>query len=174
MAITIKDIQEKEFSIQQVNGYSIEEVDDFLDAIVEEMANLTRLNYQLRTQKQDLEEKLAQAQQKANPAYDEASYFKNLETAMRETLISSQRLADETTANARAQAEQAIAAANQQAQDIVANADAKAAQTIGVAQEAADALAAQAEDARAKLNAYVADLRTLAQSIAQAAEATQL
>ena len=36
MAITVKDIHEKEFS-KQVRGYSIDEVDDFLDELAEQM-----------------------------------------------------------------------------------------------------------------------------------------
>ena len=36
MAITIKDIHEKEFT-KQVRGYSIDEVDDFLDELADQM-----------------------------------------------------------------------------------------------------------------------------------------
>ena len=40
MAITVKDIQEKEFGTQASGGYNIEQVDDFLDEISEQMAAL--------------------------------------------------------------------------------------------------------------------------------------
>ncbi|NLG26194.1 MAG: DivIVA domain-containing protein, partial [Clostridiales bacterium] len=36
MAITVKEIHEKEFS-RQVRGYNIDEVDDFLDAIASQL-----------------------------------------------------------------------------------------------------------------------------------------
>ena len=35
MAISVKDIQEKQFSTQASNGYNVEQVDDFLDELAE-------------------------------------------------------------------------------------------------------------------------------------------
>ena len=43
MAITVKDIHEKEFS-KQVRGYSIDEVDDFLDELAEQMEAMIKEN----------------------------------------------------------------------------------------------------------------------------------
>ena len=37
MAITVKDIQEKEFSIQAAEGYNPDQVDDFLDALADQL-----------------------------------------------------------------------------------------------------------------------------------------
>ena len=40
MAIRVRDIQEKEFSTQAANGYDVEQVDDFLDELAEQLADL--------------------------------------------------------------------------------------------------------------------------------------
>ena len=98
MAISVKDIQEKVFPTQPTGGYNIEQVDDFLDEISEQLGALVReniaLNSELSKLSDALEEKeraLTEAQAKT-PDYNEAGYFKNLESAMRESLIGAQRL----------------------------------------------------------------------------------
>lgn len=148
MAITVKDINEKVFT-KQVRGYSVEEVDDFLDELAAQMETLIREN---RTLMQQLEEAKAakeaevpaavaapvvvapqpvqpivavQPQQQPMLA-DEPQYFKNLETTLRETLISAQRLADETVAEARKKANTMVANAEEQAAAIAAAAKAEA------------------------------------------------
>ena len=114
MAISVKDIQEKVFPTQPTGGYNIEQVDDFLDEISEQLGALVReniaLNSELSKLSDALEEKeraLAEAQSKP-PDYNEAGYFKNLESAMRESLIGAQRLADETSAAAKAEADRMV------------------------------------------------------------------
>jgi len=149
MAITVKDISDKVFS-KQVRGYSIEEVDDFLDELAAQMETLIREN---RAMMQQLEEAKAaketesavvvpapvvvapqpvqpivavQPQQQPAMLADEPQYFKNLETTLRETLISAQRLADETVAEARKKANTMVANAEEQAAAIAAAAKAEA------------------------------------------------
>jgi len=143
MAITVKDIREKEFSKQKRDGYMIEEVDDFLDEIADQLSVLIRENMALAEQVKKLESapKSAPVQQSApvvmqpqaapqppqqESAYDEPSYFKNLEVAMRDTLINAQRLADETVAEARKKAQELIATAEEQARAITSGATGEA------------------------------------------------
>ena len=47
MPISVKDIQEKEFSRQKRDGYMVEEVDDFLDQIADQLSVLIRENMAL-------------------------------------------------------------------------------------------------------------------------------
>ena len=131
MAITVRDIQEKEFSKQKLNGYSVEEVDDFLDELAEQLGVLIRENIALKEEAKKLAEKAEQAAAPApapaesGSAYDEPQYFKNLEQAMRETLISSQRIADDTVAEARKKAQELLNTAQEQADVIAATAKAE-------------------------------------------------
>ena len=69
----------------------------------------------------------AAAEEEPASPFNEPSYFKNLETTLRETLISAQRIADDT-----------ISGAQKQADDIIAEAKAKA---EAIEKESADKLA---------------------------------
>lgn len=148
MAITVKDISDKVFS-KQARGYNIEEVDDFLDELAAQMETIVREN---RALMQHLDEATAALTAKeavpevapvivqhpvqpvvapnpqAQPMMlaDEPQYFKNLETTLRETLISAQRVADETIAEARKKANSMIATAEEQAAAITSTAKAEA------------------------------------------------
>lgn len=152
MAITVKDIHEKEFS-KASRGYSIEEVDDFLDALAAQQEQMLReagdmkaalANAQAQAKaarddaeiarkaldmtlaeaeaaKKEAEEAQAEASEdelNAAPPFNEPSYFKNLETTLRETLISAQRIADETIDEAQKQARTIVSEAEAQAAKI--------------------------------------------------------
>ena len=157
MAITIKDIHEKEFT-KQVRGYSIDEVDDFLDELADQMEAMIKENREISAELENLKSAepavaapvavpVAEPAQQSAPAplMDEPQYFKNLETTLRETLINAQRLADETVAEARKKANSILASAEEQAAAITANAK-------------AEAETARAESA--ELKASAADYRT--------------
>ncbi len=139
MAITVDEIRSKDFT-QVSAGYSPDEVDDFLDALAEQTEELARTCQQLERGskaaqdeiahlKADLDAAqaaLAKAQEQAKnvpavqeeagkPSFNEPSYFKNLETTLRETLISAQRIADETIDDARKKARRIVSDAEEQA-----------------------------------------------------------
>ena len=166
MAITIKDIHEKEFS-RQVRGYSIDEVDDFLDQLATQMEAMIKENREAVAAAE--EAKAAAEEAKANvpvvvnqpvqaiqpvqaapvpaqPIIDDSQYYKNLETTIRETLGSAQRLADETIADARKKANAMIAAAEEQAASITSAARTEA----DAARAEVDELKQTAEDYRGR------------------------
>ena len=59
--ISVKDIQEKEFSTVNDNGYDMEQVDDFLDELADQMGALIRENQTLNGQIQELQQSLTAA-----------------------------------------------------------------------------------------------------------------
>lgn len=139
MAITVKDINEKVFT-KQVRGYSIEEVDDFLDELAAQMETIIRENRSLMQQVEEAKNGQAVVSAPApspvvvsapvqpvvvNQPADDA-YFKNLEATLRETLVNAQRLADETVAEARKKANAMVASAEEQAAAITASAKVEA------------------------------------------------
>ncbi len=123
--VTVKDIREKEFT-KIKHGYSEDEVDEFLDEIADQMEALISENKTLMQQAQEARAMAdkAIAERLAAPATapaptpapaapvvhapevkpiqttDEA-YFRNLEATLRETLLSAQRIADETVTEAK-------------------------------------------------------------------------
>ena len=128
MAISVRDIQEKEFGTQATGGYNIEQVDDFLDEISEQMAALVRENLELNRQIKTLEAEVqaarvaTEAAEAKTPDYNEKSYFQNLQNAMRESLIGAQRIADETLEDANRKAQKTVGDAQAQADQITLSA----------------------------------------------------
>ena len=151
MAISVRDIQEKEFGTQATGGYNIEQVDDFLDEISEQMAALVRENLELNRQIKTLEVDVVAARKRAEeaeaktPDYNEKGYFQNLQNAMRESLIGAQRIADETTEEANRKAQKAVSDAQTQADQIIASARNKADAMVSKAQAEADAISSEAK-----------------------------
>ena len=151
MAISVRDIQEKEFGTQAAGGYNIEQVDDFLDEISEQMAALVRENLELNRQIKALEADVqaaraqAEAAEAKTPDYNEKGYFQNLQNAMRESLIGAQRIADETLEEANRKAQKTVSDAQVQADQITVGAKEKADALLSKAQQEADDIAADAK-----------------------------
>ena len=160
MAITVKDIQEKEFSIQAAEGYNPDQVDDFLDELAGQLGAMNSEISALNNRIKELEAALAAAESKT-PDYDETGYFKNLESAMRESLIGAQRIADETVSEAKRSAEKTVADANAQAEKTVADANAQAESLVSSAQNTAAEIKADYEQLRAMADTYRENFKKL-------------
>jgi len=160
MAISVKDIQEKVFATQAADGYNVEQVDDFLDEIAEQLGATVRENLALTSQIVQLKEALAAAEtakaeaEKKVPDYNETGYFRNLESAMRESLIGAQRIADETVAEANKKAQQIVEDATAQAEKILADANSQADTAVGSASKNVIELTAETERLHAAAKAY--------------------
>ena len=167
MAISVRDIQEKEFATQAKNGYNVEEVDDFLDEIAEQLSALVRENLELKKQADALEKevvaakKAAEEAEKKTPDYNEKGYFDNLQKSMREAMIGAQRIADETKAEAEAQAAQTKAEADELANATLTKAQADADRITADAQTRLQALTEQYEAMKASAKAFKADFSSI-------------
>ncbi len=83
--LTPVDIQHKEFK-KSIQGYAREEVDQFLDEVIETLEAEIEERTRLETQVTELAEKV--------------SHFKAMEDSLRSTLVLAQRTADELKASA--------------------------------------------------------------------------
>ena len=101
--ITSDQIHEKEFSYK-MRGYNDAEVDAYLDQLAAFIDNLTKENKELR--------------ERLKSTADQLTYMKNLETTLRDTLITAQRSAEETTRSANDEAAKIVSAANAEADAI--------------------------------------------------------
>ncbi|MBQ6325385.1 MAG: DivIVA domain-containing protein [Clostridia bacterium] len=159
MAISVRDIQEKEFATQAKGGYNVEEVDDFLDEIAEQLAALVRENLALNQQITGLEADVEAAKKAAaeaearTPEYNEKGYFDNLQKSMREAMIGAQRIADETVAEAKSQADR-----------MKADAQMEADATVGKAQRDAEKITADAQNRLTELKEQFETMKTSAAS----------
>ena len=103
--ITPLDIENKRFSKQMMNGYNVDEVDDFLDELTLEYGKLYKENAELKSQREELD--------------DNVGKYRNIENTLQNTLVMAQKTADEITDVAKKQAEQIVKDAEHQAKTIM-------------------------------------------------------
>ncbi len=92
--ITPLDIENKKFSRKMVNGYDVEEVDDFLDELTSDYEKKCR----------DISEK----DKKIAQLEKDLVHYKTIESTLQNTLVIAQSAADEVKNTAKQQAEQII------------------------------------------------------------------
>ena len=100
--LTPLDIENKKFSKQMMNGYSVEEVDDFLDELSVDYAK----NYK----------ELNEANQKIEDLNNSLEHYKTIESTLQNTLLMAQSTAEEVKNVAKQQADQIIGEAKSVAQ----------------------------------------------------------
>lgn len=88
------DIENKKFAKQMMNGYSVEEVDNFLDELTLDYEKLYKESNENKGKMAELEASLVK--------------YKNLETTLQNTLVMAQSTADEIKKVAKQEAEQII------------------------------------------------------------------
>ena len=103
--ITPLDIENKKFAKQMMNGYNVDEVDDFLDELTLDYGKLYKENADLKSQREELDSNVGK--------------YKNIENTIQNTLIMAQKTADEVQEVAKKQAEQIIKDAEFQAKNSV-------------------------------------------------------
>ena len=110
--ITPLDIENKKFSKRALNGYSTEEVDDFLDELT--------IDYE------KIYKEVSDTKKTVEKHNLELSKYKQMETTLQNTLVMAQTTADEIKNIANQQAEDAKVAAQKQADMILSEAQASA------------------------------------------------
>ncbi len=100
--ITPLDIENKRFSKQMMNGYSVEEVDDFLDELTADYSKNYKENSELRSKVEELNKSL--------------EHYKSIESTLNNTLVMAQSTAEDIKKVAQQQAEQIINEAKSNAQ----------------------------------------------------------
>ena len=100
--ITPLDIENKRFSKQMMNGYSVEEVDDFLDEITVDYSK----NYK----------ELAELKSKIEELNNSLTHYKTIEATLQNTLVMAQSTAEEVQNVAKQKATQILDEAKMSAQ----------------------------------------------------------
>ena len=92
--ITPLEIENKKFSKQMMNGYSVDEVDDFLDELTVDYEKIYKQSTELKNRVDELEKDLL--------------HYKTIEGTLQNTLVMAQTTAEEVKDVARQQAEQIV------------------------------------------------------------------
>lgn len=103
--LTPLDIENKKFSKQMMNGYSVTEVDDFLDELTADYEKLYKEN-------SDLKDKL-------DAATNNLTQYKSIETTLQNTLVMAQSTAENIQNVAKQKADQLIKEAESEAKQSV-------------------------------------------------------
>ncbi len=110
MRITPLDIQQKQFPMK-FRGFDVEEVYAFLEIIREEMEDLLRENATLKETIQRLESQVRE--------------YRDMETTLRETLLTAQQMVEDYKTNARKEAELIVKEAELRADSLIKEAQEK-------------------------------------------------
>ena len=92
--ITPLDIENKKFGKQMMNGYNVDEVDDFLDELTVDYEKLYKENAELKRNTDELSNNMGK--------------YKNIESTLQNTLIMAQNTAEDVKNAAKQQAEQIV------------------------------------------------------------------
>lgn len=103
--LTPLDIENKKFSKQMMNGYSVDEVDDFLDELTSDYEKLYKESSEAKNKLVDMQEDVAK--------------YRSIETTLQNTLVMAQTAAEDVKNLAKQQAEQIISEAQVTAKQTV-------------------------------------------------------
>ena len=134
--LTPLEIENKKFAKQMVNGYNVDEVDEFLDQITADYEKMYKENTESRTKIEELNEDIV--------------HYKTIENTLQNTLLMAQSTAEEVKNVAKQQAEQIINDAKINAQNELT----RLSQEITMKQK-------ELEDAQKQFDIYKAKMESL-------------
>ena len=134
--ITPLDIENKKFTKQMVNGYNVDEVDEFLDEITTDYEKL----YKEKSENQD---KLTELEGKLE-------HYKSIEGTLNNTLIMAQTTAEDIKN-----------VAKQQADQLIKNAEADARQSLAALEQQKTIKQRELEETQKQFDVYKAKMESL-------------
>lgn len=134
--LTPLEIENKKFSKQIMNGYSVDEVDEFLDLLTVDYEKMYKENTESREKIEQLNEELV--------------HYKAIESTLQSTLLMAQSTAEEVKNVAKQQADQIISDAKNSAQN-----------EVGMLEQQIMVKRKELEDAQKQFDVYKAKMESL-------------
>jgi cell division initiation protein len=134
--LTPLDIENKKFSKQMMNGYSVNEVDEFLDELTADYEKLYKETTDSKNKIADMQEEMAK--------------YKNIESTLNNTLIMAQTAAEDVKNLAK-----------QQADNILSEAQANAKQAVTELEQEIALKQKELEDFQKQFDVYKAKMESL-------------
>lgn len=134
--LTPLDIENKKFSKQMMNGYSVNEVDEFLDELTADYEKLYKETTDSKNKIADMQEEMAK--------------YKNIESTLNNTLIMAQTAAEDVKNLAK-----------QQADNILSEAQANAKQAVTELEQEIALKEKELEDLQKQFDVYKAKMESL-------------
>ena len=145
--ITPLDIENKKFSKQMMNGYNVDEVDDFLDQIMKDYET----NYK----------ELTAMKTKVDELTNALNHYKTIESTLQNTLVMAQSTAEEVKSVAKQQADQIISEAQKEAETIIRNTKDSAAKALAEIEQQTRIKEQQYSDVKKQFDIYKAKMESL-------------
>ena len=145
--ITPLDIENKKFSKQMMNGYNVDEVDDFLDEVVEDYEK----NYK----------ELATMTAKVDELTNALEHYKNIEETLQNTLVMAQTTSEEVKTVAKQQADQIVSDAQREAENIIRASKESAVRAVDELEQQIRMKEQQFNDVRKQFDIYKAKMEAL-------------
>ncbi|MBS5090696.1 MAG: DivIVA domain-containing protein [Streptococcus lutetiensis] len=139
MALTALDIKDKTFKLK-FRGYDEEEVNEFLDIVVDDYEDLVRRNHEQENRIKDWEDKLA--------------YFDEMKESLSQSVILAQETAEKVKTSANDEAANLVSKANYDAQHLIDEAKSKANQILRDATDEAKRVAVETEDLKRQTRVF--------------------
>jgi len=135
--LTPLDIENKKFSKQMMNGYSVEEVDDFLDELTEDYEKLYK--------------EVAESKNKMEELQENVEKYKGIESTLQNTLVMAQLAADDIKKAAQKEADKILLDAQGDARQTARSLD----QDIMIKKKTLEDLEKQLDVYRAKMESLL-------------------
>ena len=145
--ITPLDIENKKFSKQMMNGYNVDEVDEFLDEVMEDYATNYKEVVTLRPKIDEL-----------NTALE---HYKNIENTLQNTLVMAQTTAEEVKSVAKQQADQIVGDAQREAENIIRTAKEASLKAVEELEQQIRVKEQQYNDVKKQFDIYKAKMESL-------------
>lgn len=139
MALTALDIKDKTFKLK-FRGYDEDEVNEFLDIIVDDYEDLVRLNHEQENKIKTLEDKLA--------------YFDEMKESLSQSVILAQETAEKLKTSANDEVSNLMNKANYDAKHLIDEAKLKANQILRDATDEAKRIAVETEDLKRQTRVF--------------------
>lgn len=149
MALTSLDIKDKTFG-SRMRGYDREEVDEFLDMVVDDYEDLVRSNHEKDLQIKNLEERL--------------NYFDEMKESLSQSVIIAQDTAEKVKQAASSQSENIIHQAEQDAHRLLEEAKFRANEILRHAADNAKKVAVETEELKNKTRVFHQRLKSTIES----------
>jgi cell division initiation protein len=150
--LTAQQIHEKNFG-KGFKGYDMDEVDAFLDEVIESFDKLSRENHEMTSRIEALNTQIES--------------YRGMENTMMHTMVTVHKAAEEITENAKREADEVYAKARQQADEVIERATAESEQMVQSAHEESRAIVSgyqeeirQAEEELVALNNLLEEFKS--------------
>ncbi len=163
--LSIKEINEISFRKSNFSGYNSDDVDQFIDDVLETVTALAKENAEIKSRTTDSSSRVAELTAKNTELQEKLSVlaakieaYREDEDGIKEALLSAQRLGSASIREAKTKAENIVSEANAKAESIMAEARAKSQDMIDSYQSQIDAKKEELEAIQREVTSFRSSL----------------